>query len=188
MPRTPPRLSGTKPNSAARDNTTVTFYTVTSTLVLLASGWLTGAESSSWALMQPVVARLDVTPQIQMQQGMLHTFGRVMPMLLRRDGKRWPVHRRLTVRTAPAMPKCMTTTAVALAGHVADEDLARTQLVALRAVGGRKGRPTAPVPHQVPDHRLVLEHVDTVDPAPDALAGWTHDREHQVGRHHPPRG
>jgi hypothetical protein len=60
----------------------VTFYTVTSTLVLLASGWLTGAESSSWALMQPVVARLEATPQIQMEQGMLHTFGRVMPILL----------------------------------------------------------------------------------------------------------
>ena len=60
----------------------MTFYTVTSTLVLLASGRLTGAESSSWALMQPVVARLEATPQIQMQQGMLHTFGRVMRILL----------------------------------------------------------------------------------------------------------
>jgi MFS family permease len=57
-------------------------YTVLSTLVLLLSGWLTGAESASWALLQPVVARLDDTPQIQMQQGMLRTFGRVMPILL----------------------------------------------------------------------------------------------------------
>lgn len=32
--------------------------------------------------MQPVVARLDDTPQIKMQQGMLRTFGRVMPILL----------------------------------------------------------------------------------------------------------
>jgi hypothetical protein len=53
-----------------------------STLVLLLSGWLAGAETASWALLQPVVARLDDTPQIRMQQGMLRTFGRVMPILL----------------------------------------------------------------------------------------------------------
>ena len=57
-------------------------YRVLSTLVLLLSGWLAGAESASWALLQPVVARLDDTPQIRMQQGMLRTFGRVMPILL----------------------------------------------------------------------------------------------------------
>jgi hypothetical protein len=57
-------------------------YTVLSTLVLLLSGWLAGAESASWALLQPVVARLEDTPQITMQQGMLYTFGRVMPILL----------------------------------------------------------------------------------------------------------
>lgn len=50
--------------------------------MVLLSGWLAGAESASWALLQPVVARLDDTPQIQMQQGMLRTFGRVMPILL----------------------------------------------------------------------------------------------------------
>jgi Anthrone oxygenase len=50
--------------------------------VLLLSGWLAGAESASWALLQPVVARLDDIPQIRMQQGMLRTFGRVMPILL----------------------------------------------------------------------------------------------------------
>jgi hypothetical protein len=56
-------------------------YTVLSTLVLLLSGWLAGAESASWALLQPVLARLDDTPQIRMQQGLLRTFGRVMPIL-----------------------------------------------------------------------------------------------------------
>jgi Domain of unknown function (DUF1772) len=60
----------------------MTGYRVLSTLVLLLSGWLAGAESASWALLQPVVARLDDTPQIRMQQGMLRTFGRVMPILL----------------------------------------------------------------------------------------------------------
>ena len=57
-------------------------YRVLSTLVLLLSGWLAGAESAYWALLQPVVAELDDTPQIRMQQGMLRTFGRVMPILL----------------------------------------------------------------------------------------------------------
>jgi Domain of unknown function (DUF1772) len=60
----------------------MTAYTALSTLVLVLSGWLAGAESASWALVQPVVARLDDTPQIRMQQGMLRTFGRVMPILL----------------------------------------------------------------------------------------------------------
>ena len=50
--------------------------------MLVLTGWLAGAESASWALVQPVVARLDDTPQIRMQQGMLRTFGRVMPILL----------------------------------------------------------------------------------------------------------
>ncbi|HZB33248.1 MAG TPA: anthrone oxygenase family protein [Streptosporangiaceae bacterium] len=57
-------------------------YTTLSTLVLVLCGWLVGAESASWALLQPVVARLDDTPQIKMQQGMLRTFGRVMPIAL----------------------------------------------------------------------------------------------------------
>jgi hypothetical protein len=60
----------------------MTGYRMLSTLVLLLSGWLAGAETASWALLQPVVARLDDTPQIRMQQGMLRTFGRVMPILL----------------------------------------------------------------------------------------------------------
>jgi hypothetical protein len=60
----------------------VTGYLLLSAVVLLLNGWLAGAESASWALLQPVVARLDATPQIKMQQGMLRTFGRVMPILL----------------------------------------------------------------------------------------------------------
>jgi Domain of unknown function (DUF1772) len=75
----------------------VDVYTALSTLVLLLSGWLSGAESASWALLQPVVARLDDTPQITMQQGMLRTFGRVMPILL-------PVTSALIVLTAVVAP------------------------------------------------------------------------------------
>jgi hypothetical protein len=72
-------------------------YRVLSTLVLLLSGWLAGAESASWALLQPVVARLEDTPQIRMQQGMLRTFGRVMPILL-------PLTSALIVLTAVVAP------------------------------------------------------------------------------------
>lgn len=73
------------------------FYEVLSTLVLLLSGWLAGAESASFALLQPVVATLPTTPQIRMQQGMLRTFGRVMPVLL-------PLTSVLIVLTAVAAP------------------------------------------------------------------------------------
>ena len=58
------------------------WYEVLSTAVLVLSGWLAGAESASFLLVQPVVARLPQVPQIRMQQGMLRTFGRVMPILL----------------------------------------------------------------------------------------------------------
>ena len=73
------------------------WYRVLSTLVVLLSGWLAGAESASWALLQPVVARLEDTPQIRMQQGMLRTFGRVMPVLL-------PLTSALIVLTAVVTP------------------------------------------------------------------------------------
>ena len=76
-------------------------YTVLRTLVLLLSGWLAGAETASWALTQPVVARLETVPQIRMQQGTLHTFGRVMPILL-------PLTAVLTVATAILAPTTAT--------------------------------------------------------------------------------
>jgi anthrone oxygenase-like protein len=76
-------------------------YTVLSTLVLLLSGWLAGAETSSWALVQPAVARLDATPQIRWQQGTLRTFGRVMPILL-------PLTSVLIVATAIVAPTAAT--------------------------------------------------------------------------------
>jgi hypothetical protein len=47
----------------------MTGYRVLSTLVLLLSGWLAGVESASWALLQPVVARLDDTPQTGCSRG-----------------------------------------------------------------------------------------------------------------------
>jgi hypothetical protein len=78
-------------------------YTVLSTAVLLLSGWLAGAETSSWALTQPVVSRLEAAPQIRMQQGTLHTFGRVMPILL-------PVTSVLILATAVVAPTAATRT------------------------------------------------------------------------------
>jgi hypothetical protein len=60
----------------------VGWYTVLSSVVLVLTGWLAGAETASFALVQPVVARLDTTPQIRVQQDLLRTIGRVMPVLL----------------------------------------------------------------------------------------------------------
>lgn len=82
-PPSPAAAAGLSPwNSHQCDRYSRSVYTVLSTVVLLLSGWLAGAETASWALLQPVVARLDTVPQIRMQQGMLRTFGRVMPILL----------------------------------------------------------------------------------------------------------
>ena len=63
----------------------MTGYRVLSTLVLLLSGWLAGAESASWALLQPVVARLEDTPQIRMQQGIAEH----PPQGWQADRRRW---------------------------------------------------------------------------------------------------
>jgi hypothetical protein len=85
----------------ARKVPAVIGYTILSTTVLVLSGWQAGAETSSWALTQPVVSRLDVAPQIQMQQGTLRTFGRVMPVLL-------PLTSVLIVATAALAPTAAT--------------------------------------------------------------------------------
>jgi hypothetical protein len=100
----------------------MTAYTTLSTLVLLLSGWLAGAESASWALFQPVVARLDDTPQIRMQQGMLRTFGRVMRILL-------PLASALIVLTAVFAPGGATRTIWVIAAAAAAVLIAFTLVV-----------------------------------------------------------
>ena len=49
---------------------------------LLVVGWVAGAELGSWCCVQPVVARLPYEQYVAAEQGMLRTFGRVMPRLM----------------------------------------------------------------------------------------------------------
>ena len=49
---------------------------------LLVVGWIAGAELGSWCCVQPVVARLPYEQYVAAEQGMLRTFGRVMPRLM----------------------------------------------------------------------------------------------------------
>jgi uncharacterized membrane protein len=49
-------------------------------LSLLLVGWIAGAELGSWCCVQPVVARLPYEQFVAAEQGMLRTFGRIMPL------------------------------------------------------------------------------------------------------------
>src|SRR4028118_1305462 len=49
---------------------------------LLVAGWVAGAESGSWACVHPVIKKLPPDYQIIFQQGLLKTFGRIMPLLM----------------------------------------------------------------------------------------------------------
>jgi uncharacterized membrane protein len=51
-------------------------------LALLAVGWVSGAEIGSWFGIQPIVEKLPYEQQINLEQAMLKTFGRVMPILM----------------------------------------------------------------------------------------------------------
>jgi uncharacterized membrane protein len=51
-------------------------------ITLLVAGWVAGAESGSWACVHPVIKKLPSDYQIIFQQGLLKTFGRVMPVLM----------------------------------------------------------------------------------------------------------
>ena len=53
---------------------------------LLLVGWIAGAELGSWGCVQPVVARLPYEQYVAAEQGMLRTFGRIMPMLMPLSG------------------------------------------------------------------------------------------------------
>ncbi len=45
-------------------------------------GWVAGAETGSWSSVQPLIGRLPYEQQISIEQGMLRTFGRIMPILM----------------------------------------------------------------------------------------------------------
>jgi uncharacterized membrane protein len=50
--------------------------------VLVISGFTACAEFGSYAFVHPVIRRLPPTYHIQVEQGLLRTFGRVMPFLM----------------------------------------------------------------------------------------------------------
>lgn len=49
---------------------------------LLVIGWVAGAEMGSWCCVQPTVKRLPYEQQVTIEQAMLRTFGRIMPVLM----------------------------------------------------------------------------------------------------------
>lgn len=55
-------------------------------LSLLLVGWIAGAELGSWCCVQPVVARLPYEQFVAAEQGMLRSFGRLMPVLMPLSG------------------------------------------------------------------------------------------------------
>jgi uncharacterized membrane protein len=53
---------------------------------LLLVGWIAGAELGSWCCVQPVVGRQAYEQYVAAEQGMLRTFGRIMPVLMPLSG------------------------------------------------------------------------------------------------------
>jgi uncharacterized membrane protein len=51
-------------------------------VTLLAIGWVAGAEIGSWFGIQPIVSRLPYEQQVNLEQEMLKSFGRVMPIIM----------------------------------------------------------------------------------------------------------
>jgi uncharacterized membrane protein len=55
-------------------------------LTLLAIGWVSGAEIGSWFGIQPIIAKLPYDQQLNLEQSMLKSFGRVMPVIMPLSG------------------------------------------------------------------------------------------------------
>jgi Domain of unknown function (DUF1772) len=53
---------------------------------LLVIGWIAGAETGSWCCVQPTVGHLPYEQQVTIEQAMLRTFGRIMPVLMPLSG------------------------------------------------------------------------------------------------------
>jgi Domain of unknown function (DUF1772) len=51
-------------------------------VAILVIGWVAGAEIGSWFGIQPVVAKLPYEQQLNLEQQMLKSFGRVMQILM----------------------------------------------------------------------------------------------------------
>jgi hypothetical protein len=51
-------------------------------IALLAIGWVAGAEIGSWFGIQPIVGKLPYEQQVNLEQQMLKSFGKVMPIIM----------------------------------------------------------------------------------------------------------
>lgn len=51
-------------------------------MALLAIGWVSGAEIGSWFGIQPIIEKLPYEQQLNLEQAMLKSFGRVMPVIM----------------------------------------------------------------------------------------------------------
>jgi hypothetical protein len=58
------------------------FKMVLEIVAILVIGWVAGAEIGSWFGIQPIVARLPYEQQVNLEQEMLKSFGRVMPVVM----------------------------------------------------------------------------------------------------------
>jgi hypothetical protein len=56
--------------------------TIFEIVALLAVGWVSGAEIGSWFGIQPIVGRLPYEQQVNLEQQMLKSFGKVMPIIM----------------------------------------------------------------------------------------------------------
>ena len=51
-------------------------------IALLCIGWIAGAEIGSWFGIQPIVEKLPYEQQVNLEQQMLRSFGKVMPIIM----------------------------------------------------------------------------------------------------------
>ena len=58
------------------------FKTIIEIVALLAIGWVSGAEIGSWFGIQPIVGKLPYEQQVNLEQQMLKSFGRVMSVIM----------------------------------------------------------------------------------------------------------
>ncbi len=56
--------------------------TILEIVALIAIGWVAGAEIGSWFGIQPIVGRLPYEQQVKLEQEMLKSFGKVMPIIM----------------------------------------------------------------------------------------------------------
>ena len=58
------------------------FKIILEIIALLAIGWVAGAEIGSWFGIQPIIEKLPYEQQVNLEQQMLKSFGKVMPVVM----------------------------------------------------------------------------------------------------------